>query len=194
MSPTLFAGAYFVGLAAGSVIRVVYALRLWRERTADQRKRVRDPLLILPFLGMFVIPLLYGLTPLLKFADYVLPDWAGWGGVAVFAAALWLLDRSHAALGRNWSPTLETRTGQTLVTTGVFRHMRHPMYAAHALWAIAQPLLLQNWVAGWAMLLSSLPVYLLRVPREERMMLDYFGEAYREYMSRTGRIVPRWRQ
>ena len=56
---------------------------------------------------------------------------------------------------------------------------------------VAQALLLQNWIAGWAGLVSFLPLYLLRVPREERMMLDKFGETYRAYMGRTGRVFPR---
>jgi protein-S-isoprenylcysteine O-methyltransferase Ste14 len=65
------------------------------------------------------------------------------------------------------------------------------MYASEWLWALAQALLLQNWVAGWATLALFAPLYALRVPREERMMLDRFGEEYRAYMDRTGRIVPR---
>jgi protein-S-isoprenylcysteine O-methyltransferase Ste14 len=52
-------------------------------------------------------------------------------------------------------------------------------------------LLLQNWIAGWASLVLFLPVYLLRVPREEQMMLDEFAEEYRTYMNRTGRVIPR---
>ena len=65
------------------------------------------------------------------------------------------------------------------------------MYASEWLWGIAQALLLQNWVAGWAGLALFTPLYVLRVPREERMMLDQFGEEYRAYMDRTGRVVPR---
>ena len=42
--------------------------------------------------------------------------------------------------------------------------------------------LLANWIAG--------PACLVRVPREERMLLDHFGEAYRAYSTRTGRVVP----
>ena len=66
------------------------------------------------------------------------------------------------------------------------------MYAAHLLWALAQPLLLWNWLAGLSLLANFLPLYLVRVPQEEKMMLDSFGEAYRAYMDRTGRVIPRF--
>jgi protein-S-isoprenylcysteine O-methyltransferase Ste14 len=67
------------------------------------------------------------------------------------------------------------------------------MYASEWLSGIAQPLLLQNWVAGWAGLALFTPLYVLPVPREERMMLDRFGEEYRARMNRTGRLVPHLR-
>jgi protein-S-isoprenylcysteine O-methyltransferase Ste14 len=104
---------------------------------------------------------------------------------------IWLLWRSHVDLGRHWSPTLEVRDGHTLVTGGVFSRIRHPMYAAHWVWALGQILLLQNWIVGPSMLALFLPMYFYRVGREERMMLDHFGDEYRGYMKRTGRIVPR---
>jgi protein-S-isoprenylcysteine O-methyltransferase Ste14 len=65
------------------------------------------------------------------------------------------------------------------------------MYASEWLWGIAQALLLQNWVAGWASLALFTPLYGWRMPREERMMLDRFGEEYRAYINRTSRVVPR---
>ncbi len=77
-----------------------------------------------------------------------------------------------------------------LVTGGVYRYIRHPMYASMWLWGIAQALLLWNWIAGWASLVLFLPLYVLRVPREERMMHEYFGDAYRTYMNRTARVIP----
>jgi len=79
------------------------------------------------------------------------------------------------------------------VTHGVFRHIRHPMYAAHWLWGIAQVFLLQNWIAGFSMLVTFLPSYLYRGRVEEEMMIDHFGDAYCEYMARTGRIIPQLR-
>jgi protein-S-isoprenylcysteine O-methyltransferase Ste14 len=65
------------------------------------------------------------------------------------------------------------------------------MYASQCLWGFAQALLLHNWIAGCAGLVAFLPLYLVRVPREERMMLDHFGDDYRAYCVQTGRIVPR---
>jgi len=200
MLDTIFKVVWVIGLILASVPRVRYT-RLYRQkRIADDRNTGLDIgldmlLVALPALGMFFIPLLYMLTPWLDFADYRLPTWAslvaGLVGAVTFAVALWLLWRSHADLGRNWSPKLEVMEEHSLVTQGVFRHIRHPMYAAHLLWGIAQAFLLQNWIAGWAFLVSSLPLYLVRIPREEQMMLEHFGDEYREYMSRTGRVIPR---
>lgn len=138
------------------------------------------------------LPLFYLFTPWLGFADYCLPEWMGWIGTAVFAMALLLLWRSHADLGRNWSAILQIKQEHSLVTDGIYRHIRHPMYAAHLLWAIAQGLLLENWLAGWAFLVVFVPLYLIRVPKEEHMMLEQFDEQYRQYISRTGKIIPRF--
>ena len=115
-------------------------------------------------------------------------------GALVFAAGVWLLWRSHAELGRNFSPTLQVVEDHALVTDGVFRRIRHPMYSAHLLWAIAQVMLLQNWIVGPAFLVLQIPLYLRRIPAEERMMLEQFGDEYREYMERTGRLFPRFRR
>ena len=189
-----FKTMYLAGLIAGSVIRAVYTRghRQYKIR-ADRTTRVDMPLLMLGSLG-FIMPILYLATPWLNFADYHLPTWARWIGAAVFGGALWLLWRSHADLGRNWSPKLTIRERHSLVTHGVYRHIRHPMYAAHWLWGIGQVLLLQNWIAGPAMLVNLLPLYLARVPGEERMMLEHFGGEYRSYMNRSGRVIPRlWR-
>ena len=96
-------------------------------------------------------------------------------------------------LGQNWSPTLQIREGHSLITNGLYRYIRHPMYASQWLWVIAQPLLLHNWIAGVGGVLAFLPLYFVRVPQEEQMMIEQFGEAYRAYRQRTGQILPRLR-
>lgn len=174
------------------IFRLFYRWRSKTNQIVDSRKTALEILLLfLAFVGMLVTPLIYVFTPLLSFADYQLPSWMGWAGVMVLVVAFWLFWRSHADLGRNWSYTLELRKGHQLITSGVYKYIRHPMYAAIWMWGVAQVLLLHNWIAGWSHLLSFSLLYFLRVPREEQMMLNQFGEEYQSYMNRTGRIIPR---
>jgi len=191
VSSSFFQGVYFGLVIVASFVRLVYTRQYKRIPVAEDHRTVADALLISLGQGMFVLPIIYVLTPWLDFAEYHLPTWAGWIGVALFAVSLWLLWRSHADLARNWSPRLEFLEGHSLVTHGGFRHIRHPMYAAHLLWGIAQVFLLQNWIVGFSMLVTWLPGYFYRTRVEERMMIDHFGDEYRAYMEHTGRVFPR---
>jgi protein-S-isoprenylcysteine O-methyltransferase Ste14 len=186
---------YFLALLAQVVIRIPHEQRRRKTRMAVERVNTLERALVsLLFVGIVFAPAIYASTSLLDRANYRLPLEAqrsvGGVGAMLMTLAIWLFWRSHADLGRNWSPSLQLREGHELVTEGVYRYVRHPMYASEWLWSIAQALLLQNWVAGWAGLALFTPLYVLRVPREEQMMLDRFGAEYRSYMNRTGRIVP----
>ena len=193
MTEYLFPVLYLVGFAVGAAIRACYAKKFKQDRSAIYRREGLMVLVVASLWGITILlPFFYLFTDWLDFVDYRLPDWAGWGGAAIFGVALWLLWRSHADLGRNWSVAAEVREKQNLVTSGVFKYMRHPMYSAHLLWGIAQALLVHNWIAGVASLAVFLPLYLLRVPSEEKVMLNEFGDEYREYMKRSGRVFPRF--
>lgn len=173
-------------------IRGMYARAAKSERTAISQFGGREKfLLALMFPPTLLLPLLYLFTPLLKFADYPLPAVVPWFGTAAMVAALWLFWRSHADLGKNWSVSVELHEGHELVTRGVYRFIRHPMYAAIWLWAVAQGMLVANWLAGWSVVPAFATMYFLRVGHEEKLMCDSFGEAYRDYTCRTGRILPR---
>ena len=191
MLDNIFEFIWLIGFVIGSVIRAIHRRKIRHSKiTANHETRLDVLLLVLAGIGMIVIPFFYLLTPWLEFADYYLPEWAGCVGTAIFVAALWLLWIAHSNLGHNWSAKLEIKEDHSLITKGVYRYIRHPMYAAHWLWGIAQVLLLKNWIAGLTFLVFFIPLYFLRVPREEQMMLEYFGEEYHSYMNRTGRIIP----
>jgi protein-S-isoprenylcysteine O-methyltransferase Ste14 len=191
----MFRIIYVVGIISMFIIRLLIRGRHKNTRIAERRFIGLEVfLLVLAFLGVIAVPLVYVFSDALNFADYQLPAWAGWMGAFVFLAGLWLLWSSHSDLGQNWSQTLELREGHELITNGVYRKIRHPMYGAVWLCVVAQALLLHSWVAGFTGLVSFTTLYFLRVPREERMMLDHFGEEYQSYMSRTGRVIPRWRE
>ena len=192
---------FLVFFVAGCIVRalgIAKGKKWWRkkEEIVEDRGTWADRIfLFFGFLGMQVIPLIYILSSWLNFADYGLPAELsrilGGMGCVVFAAALWVLWRSHVDLGRNFAPDLKLREEHKLITDGIFRTIRHPMYAAHWLWAVAQAMLLQNWIAGLSMLVAHWPLYSSRVTQEEYMMCDRFGDEYRDYMGRTGRIFPR---
>jgi protein-S-isoprenylcysteine O-methyltransferase Ste14 len=176
-----------------SIDRTAHTRKYRQLNIAVDRKTLPDIiLLVLAGLGLLV-PLVCVFSSLLDFASYSLPTWTGWLGAAIFAAAIWLLWRSHVDLGRNWTPTLGIRDDHQLVTNGVFEQIRHPMYAAHILWGVAAVLMLHNWIAGSAILVVSVAHYFSRANAEEQMMLEHFGERYESYMRRTGRIIPRIR-
>ncbi|MEN0002433.1 MAG: protein-S-isoprenylcysteine O-methyltransferase [Pseudomonadota bacterium] len=159
-----------------------------KSSEVDGRERA---LLAFVLLGMIFLPLIALATPVLDFARYE-PGWIAFvAGVAAGGLGLYLFYRSHVDLGRFWSPTLETRQGHMLVTNGIYGRIRHPMYTAIFLICIAQALLMDNWVAGPAGLLTFVMLYLFRVGREEAMMRDEFGQAYTEYEKATPRLVPK---
>lgn len=154
---------------------------------------VEKALLGLMMLGSLIIPMTYVFSSVLSFADYAPPATVPWVGAVVMVLSLWMFRRSHSDLGRNWSVSLEIRADHELVTRGVYRRIRHPMYTSIWLWGVAQALLLANWIAGFSFLAAFAPMYFIRTPREERMMLERFGAAYADYMQRTGRILPRFK-
>jgi protein-S-isoprenylcysteine O-methyltransferase Ste14 len=83
------------------------------------------------------------------------------------------------------------REQHRLITNGVYRRIRHPMYAALLLYSVGQALVIPNWVAGPSYLVAFAILFVFRVQAEERMMLEQFGDDYAAYMARTDRLVPR---
>ena len=192
----LFKALYFAGMGAEIILRAPHERRRGQIAKTDQRiSRAEQGLLAGLSVAGLLLPLIYSVTPWLDFADYRLAPRAkaraGWIGALLLAAAVWLFGRAHRDLGTNWSPSLEIGAQQTLITSGVYRRIRHPMYTSQGLWGLAQALLLPNWIAGPGGLLAFLAFYVVRVPQEERMMLEHFGAAYRAYSAQTGRVLPR---
>jgi len=186
---------FLIGVVGWGAIRIPHEVKNKRKNridvsAVDRQERV---LLLVSLAGLGIVPIAYCLlarTGFLAFADYGFSPAQAWAGSVVFVLALALFLATHRQLGRNWSQTLELREGHTLVTHGVYRLVRHPMYSAFFLWALAQALLLQNWIAGPAGFIGFGLLYAVRVGREEEMMRVAFGQDYANYEARTKRIVP----
>ena len=191
----VFEVVYWLAMVVEMAIRAPINKKRKLEKMGERRVSfMEQALLFMLLIGMFVLPLIYSATSWLDFANYTLPGWAGWLGVALVLGALVVFWRSHADLGLNWSPSLEIREKHELITRGIYGVIRHPMYASQWLWVLAQPLLLPNWLAGVLGGMLFIPFYFLRVRAEEKLMWDSFGEQYAAYMQKTGGVLPKFKQ
>ena len=191
MNPWFGRVEFLAGLIAMIAIRIPYGKRCAELKVVETQKGRREvALLALMWVATTILPLISIVTPLLSFADYPLYRIPFSLGTASLLSGLWLFRRSHVDLGDNWSISLELHTQHKVVDQGVYKRVRHPMYTSIFLQAIAQALLLANWVAGPACLLAFILMFVLRVGAEERMMLKRFGDDYALYIERSKRLVP----
>lgn len=191
MTKTVAAIVWFAGLVGWYIIRYPFERKAKKVGVSTSLfDRRESSLLALALVGLFVIPAIYILTGFPAALDRPFVVWIAWLGIVPEIGALWLFRRSHADLGRNWSISLELRERHALVKHGVYRRIRHPMYTSFFLLGIAQFLLIPNWLVGLAGVAGAGVLFAFRVAREERMMLEGFGEEYRAYMAHTKRIVP----
>jgi protein-S-isoprenylcysteine O-methyltransferase Ste14 len=127
----------------------------------------------------------------LAFANLGFPSGVRWTGVGLALAGFALLQWAQITLGRSWSDTPRMMKDQTLITSGPYRFVRHPIYTAFILILGSTLLISANWVIGLAWLGMTLLEVASRIGFEEALLLEYFGDPYRAYMKRTGRLLPR---
>jgi protein-S-isoprenylcysteine O-methyltransferase Ste14 len=198
-SEKFFVYLFLTGLLVQEVIRFPHRMRnkkAIREKSfVDDRSHGQELWLSLAALvGLEVLPLILGFTNWLDRWNYRLPAILGWIGAGLLILSCWLLWRAHADLGRNWSPTLQIVQEHSLVTGGIYGVIRHPIYASLWLFAIAQALMLWNYLVFWPGLLSVLLVSLIRIPREEQMMIEHYNGQYMKYMDQVGGLIPHLRK
>jgi protein-S-isoprenylcysteine O-methyltransferase Ste14 len=180
-------------LASSLVMVIIRAPHGQRSRAVkvvrSRRGALEIVLLTLAWLSFFV-PLIWVAGPVFAFAEYRLHPIPLLAGIVCLATGLWLFAQSHADLGKNWSLTLEVRENHELISRGIYRHVRHPMYLALLVYAVGQALVVPNWIAGPSYGVAMVLLVALRLGPEERMMAEEFGEEYRAYMRQTKRLVP----
>lgn len=184
-------GLIFLGAAA---IGIPHRLRADRaggpvSRRADPRwfwilMSIAGPPLTLACLAFLIQP------RWVAFAQLELPAWIRLAGVPLAIAGVALFKWMFLHLGLNVTSTSMPRAQATLVTSGPYRWVRHPMYSAVLLLVLAVTLLTANLVVA----LGGLAMFALLIARsrvEEQRLVEKFGDAYRAYQQRTGRVVPR---
>jgi protein-S-isoprenylcysteine O-methyltransferase Ste14 len=191
MNPWIARAVILAAICVMAAIRVPHIHRSRGVKVVKDQKGLLEAIApALAMLGFFFVPLVWIGSPLFSFADYPLRRVPLVAGAACLVAGLWILHRSHADLGTNFSMTLQLRENHRLIAHGVYRYIRHPMYSAFLLYSVGQMLVLPNWVAGPSSLVAFGIVFALRVHGEEKMMVQEFGKDYSAYMAKTKRLIP----
>ena len=138
-------------------------------------------------ISLIAFLVLYAINPpWLGVLSVPLPDWLRWVGAALGVVSLAVYAWSRATLGKEWSSHLQMREKHHLVTTGPYAWIRHPIYLALMGFLTGIALVTANCFII-AFLVVSVVDLALRIPKEEQMMIEEFGDEYKAYMQRTGR-------
>lgn len=145
-------------------------------------------------LGMlgFAASAIYVVKPdWIAWAALPFPLWMRWSGMALALVGFALLQWAQATLSANWSDTPRMMKAQELVTRGPYGSIRHPIYSAFILIIGSMLLISANGIVGLPLLLMAALEIVSRMEYEENLMIQHFGDVYRQYMTRTGRLFPR---
>jgi protein-S-isoprenylcysteine O-methyltransferase Ste14 len=108
-----------------------------------------------------------------------------WIGIGL---AIWA--RYH--LAEYWSARVTIKEGHELIRTGPYAHLRHPIYSGLVLATIGSAMVIDQWrcVLGVCLVLTG---YCIKARKEEAMLTQQFGDAFREHQKHAGFLIPRFR-
>jgi len=195
MNDTIFRVILPVLLLAFMAHRGYYVKKHSRpdEETLEQREEDNASKLA-SFLGLmgFLSTLAFVIFPgWLSGTNFLLPIWLRWAGVPIALTGFVLLQWAQNTLGKSWSDTPRMMKEQALITSGPYRIIRHPIYTAFILILGSTLFISANWLIGLSWIGMTVLESISRIRFEEGLMLEYFGEQYREYMKKTERLFPK---
>ena len=163
-----------------------------RERLNDLKAEGINALILtavlIPFFVAALIVYLFA-PPWMVWAKLPIPPSLQWLGVAIALGSNALFIWVHCTLDRQWSLSLRIKTEHQLITSGPYQYVRHPMYTALGIYTLGMILISADLLLLIFFMLS-LGYNIHRVDREELMLIEEFGDAYRNYMKHTSRFLP----
>jgi len=163
----LLMGVLFVPMLAGGLVLMKKSPRLLKKRLKTKEEQVEQKQVILlsglVFLAAFIVA---GLN--FRFRWIVLPDWVSWAFAGVFLMGYTLY--AEVLRENEWlSRTVEVQQGQTVVDTGLYGVVRHPMYMSTLVLFLSMPLVLGS-VLSSIIMLAYIPIIARRIRNEEHVL------------------------
>lgn len=139
--------------------------------------------LILEVLGVFGI----GTLEIISIEQYL---WIRMIGLLMFGFFSWLQVKATKKLGNNYAQEIGIIKKHQLVTTGIYKSIRHPQYISQVLSDLGAGLALLGYIIVPLVFFIELPLFILRALREEALLENHFKEDYRNYKKKSGFIIP----
>jgi protein-S-isoprenylcysteine O-methyltransferase Ste14 len=195
MNETIFRILAAIVLFTGAGISIYFRRKADRDSGEKLSRSVDGTpmMLVIRIFGLvlWLSPIVYLLNPQwMAWSKIGLPDWARWFGfgfgIIVVGLIYWLFTSIQSGI----TPVSATRKNHKLVTHGIYRWVRHPLYSVGSSLYASFGLMSDNWFIILMAILAFI-VMAIRTPKEEANLIEKFGDEYREYMKRTGRFLPR---
>jgi len=110
-------------------------------------------------------------------------------GLALLLVGSAIRAQARRTLGKYFSPVVRILPDHKLIRYGVYKHIRHPGYLGELLLYFSVPLLFHS-LYGFLVMVFLIPFILYRIRVEEQMLIEKFGDEYRDYMRKSKRLIP----
>lgn len=196
MNENIFRILAAVILISGMGISSYYRRKADRE-TGEKISRKADGSVMMTFIRiggliLWLTPFVYLVNPAwMAWSKVGLPDSTRWTGVAIGILCVFGIYWLFSSIGSGITPTSATRKEHKLVTNGIYRYVRHPLYTIGSSLFVAFGMMADSWFIAALGILTFI-LMAIRTPKEEANLIEKFGDEYRDYMKRTGRFLPKF--
>jgi protein-S-isoprenylcysteine O-methyltransferase Ste14 len=195
MNENIFRILAAVILFTGMGISIYYRRKADRD-TGEKISRKADGNVMMTFIRiggliLWLSPFVYLVNPAwMAWSKVGLPDSIRWAGVAIGILCVLGIYWLFSSIGSGITPTSATRKEHKLVTNGIYRYVRHPLYTIGSAMFVAFGMMADSWFIAALGILTFI-LMAIRTPKEEANLIEKFGDEYREYMKHTGRYLPK---
>lgn len=162
-----------------------------KPKKMARRSPALQILVFLGFLSWIVLWVIFLFSSLLDGFNAAFPEWLRWIGILLLFTGDVVLILAHTFLGNNWALNPQIKVGQTLVVNGIYKWIRHPMYASYLMISLGFLLSSTNLLLGLTLLTPVSAICIIRIGIEDKMMLEQFGDEFQAYKAKTGSLWPK---
>lgn len=123
--------------------------------------------------------------------DTMFPAIFSYVGICIIYIGIAIRVGAVLSLKRNFTLSVQTKSSQQLIKTGLYKYIRHPAYTGSILSLLGVSLAFRNVYATILVFISCMICYHIRIIIEENILLNHFKEEYYDYKQHTKKLFPK---